>query len=621
MRALIVIALICIASVGAQASVVDVTRLKEPLVANDASKAEQNTKRIARIMESVPAGGAVYFPAGDYYFHGSARVNRGTIETTQAGQIIYGAGADVTNVIQTDGRRDFGFRCRPGLKRVPIATVRIRHKGCRMRDLSVLVDPKLPEGVIESAAIQLAHIKYRPDNQIGVIETTGRGTDFLLDFVNVTDVNVGRNLGGGIMSSRFFEVGVDIIGSGGEVKVRNMDRLDARIGVRLDNGNHCGQGGYYCDNLSMIGRHGVTSGGVFFDWVGGQAPFIRNCNALHIRGMHAGPLGSTGDRLDPTCEGEVYRRPDRTWDWITVHGHSVPDEPNPAQRTAWYGLPRQITVTRVASEARTGGAEWIEGKDFTVETDTQPGDLQHASKIHWKTQGPKPGSVYYVQFAQPKEYRVHDLQWGCIMNCQLGEALQGGPDGYALKFCDQGYGYLNPDFGFRVGYGFFITNNFVLNGPFIFDGAVDYIRMEGNTTGVCDIRIRGAAENRVASRISLSHNQFNSALIGDYVAQIKLEDNETGGIIRVEAPSYADFITIKGNTLVAPGTHAVDISGRVHNLRVQDNDVRLCDGEGIVIVGARDGFVTGNNSSTGISIKAGERLGVHDNIADYIEPK
>lgn len=616
MRLLVPIALICLACLGAEASVVDVTRVKEPIVANDPAKAEQNTKRIARIMESVPAGGAVYFPAGDYYFHGCSLPNRGTIETTQAGQIVYGDGADVTNIIQTDGRRDFGFKCRRGLKRVPTATVRIRHKGCRLRNLSVLVDPRLPEGIIESAAIQLAHIKYRPDNQIGVIETTGRGTDFLLDFVNVTDVNVGRNLGGGIMSSRFFEVGVDIIGSGGEVKVRDMDRLDAKIGVRLDNGNHCGQGGYYFDNLSMIGRHGVTSAGVFFDWIGGQAPFIRNCNALHISGMHAGPLGSTGDRLDPNMEGEVYRRPEKSWDWITLHGHPVVDEPNPAQRTAWYGLPRRITVNRVASEARTGGTEWVEGRDFTVEAVTQPGDLRHASKIHWKTDGPAPGSLYYVEFAQPKEYRVHDLQWGYLMNCQLGEALQGGPDGYTLKFSDQGCGYLNPDFGFRVGYGFFITNNFVLNGPFIFDGAVDYIRMEGNTTGVCDIRIRGAAENRVASRISLSHNQFNSALIGDYVSQIKLDDNETCGPIKIDAPTYAEFITIKDNTLVAPGTHAIDISDKVTNLRVQDNDVRLSAGEGIVIVGATDGFVTGNNSPTGISIKDCERLSVHDNITD-----
>lgn len=599
-----------------EAGPINVLTAKEPLAAGDASKAEQNTRRIARIMESLPAGGAVYFPAGDYYFHGGALPNRGSIETARPGQVIYGDGADVTNIIQTDGRRDFGFRCRPGLKRVPAATVRIRHKGCRLRDLSVLADPKLPEGIIESAAIQLAHIKYRPDHNIGIVETTGKGTDFLLDFVSITDVNVGRNLGGGIMSSRFFEVGVDIVGSGGEVKVRDMDRLDAKIGVRLDNGNHCGQGGYYFDNLNMVGRHGVTSGGVFFDWVGGQAPFIRNCNALHISGMHAGPLGSTGDRLDPTCEGEVYRRPDKTWDWITLHGHPVVDEPNPGQRTAWYGLPRHITVTRAASEARTGGTEWVEGRDFTVETVTQPGDLQHASKIHWKTEGPKPGSVYYVEFGQPKEYRVHDLQWGYLMNCQLGEALQGGPDGYTLKFEDQGCGYLNPDFGFRVGYGFFITNNFVLNGPFIFDGAVDYIRMESNTTGVCDIRIRGAAENRVASRISLSHNQFNSALIGDYVAQIKLDDNETGGIIKVDAPNYADFITIKGNTLIAPGTNAVDVSGKVRNLRVQDNDVRLTSGEGIVIVGASDGFVTGNNSPSGISIRDCEGVRVRDNLTD-----
>lgn len=602
----------------AYAGTIDVTHVKEPLVAGDPAKADENTRRIAKIMAAVPSGGAVHFPAGDYYFHGSALPNHGTIETTQPGQVIYGDGADVTNIIQTDGRKDFGFVCRQGLKRVPTATVRIRHKGCRLRNLSVLVDPKLPTGIIASAAVQLAHIKYYPDNNVGIIETTGQGADYLLDFIEVTDVNIGRNLDAGVQSSRFFEVGVDIVGSGGEVKVRNMARLDAKIGVRLDNGNHCGQGGYYFDNLEMIGRHGVTNGGVLFDWVGGQAPFIRNCTAGFANGIHAGPLGSTGDRLDPNAEGEVIRRPDKDWDWITWHGHAVVDDPSPAQRTEWYGLPRHITVTRAGSEPRTGGTVWVEGKDFTVETIAQPGDLQYASKIHWRTAGPKPGATYYVQFNQPKEYRVHDIEWGYMMNCQLGEALQMGPDSYTLKFEDQGVGYLNPDFRFGTGYGFFITNNMVLNGPFIFEGCVDYIRMEGNTTGVCDIRIHGADENRKASRLSFSHNQFNSVLIGDYVSQIKVEDSESGGIIKVDAPNSADFITVKGNTLVAPVTSAVDISGKVHDVRIQDNDVRLSGGDAIVIDGAVNGIVSGNNTSActgkGIVLRDCQGIVMKDNI-------
>ncbi len=626
-RLLIALATILICT-NANADVIDVTRkdklyVREPLVDNNPAQASENTRRIAKIMAAAPSGASVHFPAGDYYFHGSALPNHGTIETTQTGQIIYGDGADVTNIIQTDGRKDFGFVCKPDLKRVPTATVRIRNKGCRLRDLSVLVDAKLPAGIISSAAVQLAHIKYYPDNNIGIIETTGQGTDYLLDFVNVTGINVGRNLDAGVQSSRFFEVGVDIIGSGGEVKVRDMDRLDAKIGVRLDNGNHCGQGGYYFDNLEMIGRHGVTNGGVLFDWVGGQAPFIRNCTAGFASGIHAGPLGSTGDRLEPTCEGEVVRRPGKDWDWVTWHGHAVVDEPTPAQRTEWYGLPRHITVTRAGSEPRTGGVEWVEGKDYSIETVTQPGDLESASKIHWSTEGPKPGSVYYVSFKQPKEYRVHDLEWGYVMNCQLGEALQMGPDSYALKFEDQGVGYLNPDFRFGVGYGFFITNNMVLNSPFVFDGAVDYIRMDGNTTGVCDIRIRGAGQNRVASRISLSHNQFNSVMVGDYAAQIRIEDSESCGAIKVDAPTYADFITIKGNTLVAPGTPAVDISGKVTNLRIQDNDVRLSGGDGIVVNGAAGGIISGNNTSActgnGLVLKGSIGMVVRDNIGNKDE--
>jgi parallel beta-helix repeat protein len=226
--------------------------------------------------------------------------------------------------------------------------------------------------------------------------------------------------------------------------------------------------------------------------------------------------------------------------------------------------------------------------------------------------------VYYVQFSQPKEYRVHDLEWGYLMNCQLGEALQSGKDAYTLKFEDQGVGCLNPDFRYGVGFGFFITNNFVLNGPFIFDGAVDYIRMEGNTTGVCDIRIQGAGENRRASRLTLSHNQFNSVLIGDYVTQIKVEGSESGGTIRVDAPNSADFISIMDNTLIAPGANAVNISGKVRNLRIQDNDIRLSGSDGIVVSGATDGIISGNNTSgcagKGIVLRDCEGVLVKDNV-------
>ena len=79
---------------------------------------------------SGPRRGDAVFPGGDYYFAGSAAPNRGTIESTATGQVFRGEGAGTTRIFQTDARRDFGFVCREDLKRVPAATIRIRHKGC-----------------------------------------------------------------------------------------------------------------------------------------------------------------------------------------------------------------------------------------------------------------------------------------------------------------------------------------------------------------------------------------------------------------------------------------------------------------------------------------------------------
>jgi hypothetical protein len=608
-RVVSLLVLLAIASVAhaQSATTFDVTRkdaacVKEPLISNDRTKAAANTARIRKIMDAAPAGASIHFPAGDYYFAGSALPNHGTIETTQPGQIIYGDGADVTNIIQCDARKDFGFVCDPKRKRVPTATIRIRDKGCRVRKLSVLIDSKIPSmTIIGSAAVQIANIRYLPDNNIGIVETNGLGTRYLLDFVNVQGVNVGRNLSGGIQSDKFFEVGVDIVGTGGEVKVSDMDRIDARIGVRLDNGNHCGQGGYYFDNLEMIGRHGINSGSVFFDWVGGQAPFIRNCNSGFVSGLHVGPLGSTGDRLEPHVEGMVIRRPGKDWDWLTLHNHPVVDDPNPAQRTEWYGLPRHARIVRIASEPRTGGTVWTEGKDYTVETIATTGDLQNASKILWKRNRPADGSICYVEFEQPKEYRVHDLEWGQLVGCQLGEALQSGPDGYAIKFEDQGYGYLNPDFGFAVGYGFLVTQNMILNGPLIFDGRVDYMRIESNTTGVCDFRVKGASMDRKATRLSFSHNQLNSALIGDFVSQIKLDNNDVQGVIKLDAPTFGESINVIDNSVTSAASAAIEMTGKISNARIKDNDV--IGGGRIVLSGVTGGSVSGNSVPGRIVLK------------------
>lgn len=590
----------------------------DPLVANDRAEAQANTRRIHDVMAAAPAAAAVHFPAGDYYFHGAARPNGGTIELDAPGQILYGDGADVTNLIQCDARPDFGFEADSRRKHVPTATVRVLDKGCRVRDLSVLVDDALPSRItLPSAAIQIASIRRLPDDNIAIVETTGLGTRFLIDFVNVYRVNVGRNLAAATQSDRFFAVGIDIVGAGGEVKVYDIDRLDAIVGIRLDNGNHCGQGGYYFENIHMVGRHGMHGDGVFFDWVGGQAPFIRNCNALYVSGVHAGPLGSAGDRLEPTPEAMVYRRPDKSWDWFTLHNHPVVDEPNPAQRTEWYGLPRHAKVVRVASEPRTGGVVWREGADYTVETVTEADDLQHASRIHWTGDQPAPGSSYYVEFEQPIAYRVHDLQWGCLMNAQLGEANQSGPDAYTLRFTDQDYGYRNPDFRFPVGYGFFITNNMVLNGSFYFEGWVDNIRMEGNTTGVCDLHVRGADADRPATRMTFSRNDLNSAHFGDHIERITFSDNQVHGVVKVDAPTAADLITLSGNHVYWMDG-GIALSGAIRNVRIKDNDVRPASGDGIVLRGVVDGIISGNNVSgctgDGLVIRDCRSLSVTDNI-------
>ena len=50
-------AILCLVSTILSAGTVNILQARETLVANDPSKAEQNTQRIARIMESVPAGG------------------------------------------------------------------------------------------------------------------------------------------------------------------------------------------------------------------------------------------------------------------------------------------------------------------------------------------------------------------------------------------------------------------------------------------------------------------------------------------------------------------------------------------------------------------------------------
>lgn len=497
--------------------------VQEALILNDRQAAGENTKRIACILAKAPQGATLFFPGGDYYFDGSALPNRGTIESTAPGQIFRGAGVGTTRIFQTNLQRDFGFVAASDLKRVPSATIRIRHKGCMVEEMTVALDRKTPSKTIaETAAIQIAHIAYRKDHNIGIIETTGRGEDFLLDHVVVSRVNVGEQLGQGILSDKFFEVGIDIIGSGGHVRISNLNRLDARTGIRLDNGNHCGQGEYQFESIYCMGNPSVFRDGIFFDWVGGQAPSIHNSSCSFTSGIFAGPRGKFGDRLNPYPEAEVVRRPDSDWDWLTLHGHPVVDQPTAAQRAEWYGLPRYAEVVRIGSDPAAGGKEWICGKDFEVIRMTE-GDCQAASRIIWKGERPQPGSVYYVTFRQPAEYRVHDLEWGNAINVSMQEANQS--DGFAVKFSEQGVGHLNPDFRFGVGYNFLFSGMFVINGDFIFDGDVDLVNITGLTSGVCNIRLKGEDANRKCRRISVNNSSLNHLILDDFTENIRSQNN------------------------------------------------------------------------------------------------
>jgi hypothetical protein len=586
---------------GPASRFMDVTRadgvlVPEALARNDRAQADANTTRIAQIMASAPQGATVYFPAGDYYFRGSALPNHGTIETSQAGIILAGDGPGTTNLIQTDMRRDFGFEPRANLKYVPCATIRVRHKGSAVRGLSVVPDPSAPLGtVLPTAAIQVAHIRYYPDNNIGIVDTTGVGADFLVDTVVIQNVNVGQNAHGGIQAAQFFELGVDIIGSGGHVRVFDMNRLDARNGIRLDCGNHCPQGDYVFENIHMIGRHGVTNGGVFFDWIGGQAPSLRNCVATFTNGFHAGPLGAHGDRLEPSPEGEVFRRSGKGWDWLTWHMHEVPDNPDPGLRTAFYGLPRHATVARIGSEPRCGGTEWTEGRHFRTEKVLEPPELRGATRIHWLADPPSSGSKYFVTFSMPIEYRVHDLQWGGIWNCSFQEALQTSPDGYAVRFDSQGFGHLNPDFGFRCGYGFSISDNFILNGDILLRGDLDYMLASRNVIGSSGFRIEGAESRCSMTRMTLEGNRMDSLSVAGLCSDIRIEDNSLDGAILVESPGSGRALTIARNRVDGGKGPAIVVSARnLEDLRVQDNNVRHQSACAISLAGASSGIVSGN---------------------------
>lgn len=522
--------------------IADTKHVTNRLVKNDKHYARQNTLRMSAIMLKAPKGSTVYFPAGDYYFDGAALPNHSSIESSNTGQIFRGDGVGTTRIIQVNDKKDFGFTCRNDFKRVPTATIRIRHKGCMVENLTVMFDEELhPKTVINSVAIQIAHIAYFPDNNIGIIETTGIGDDFLIDHVIISNVNIGEHLGSGIAGSRFFEVGIDIIGSGGHVRVSNMNRIDARTGVRLDNGNHCGQGEYEFSHIHSIGNTNIFKDGVFFDWVGGQAPSIQNSSCSFTNGIFAGPKGKFGDRLNPFPEAEVVRRVNSEWDWFTLHNHAVVDQPNEMQRREWYGLPRYAKIVRIGSTPRTGGKEWVEGKDFTIK-DILSDDYKGALKIIWKGERPAPNSTYYVTFQQSPEYRVHDLEWGNAINVSIQEANAIGPDGFAVKYSDQGVGYLNPDFRFGIGYNFLFSGMFIINGNLFFEGDIDLINISALTSGVCNIKLMGVDESRTCRRISINNSSFNYLKLGEYTQKIHCVNNFIDNKYQIKGDIKKDVI-------------------------------------------------------------------------------
>ena len=529
-------------SLSFRVDIADGKYITNRLVKNDKHFARKNTLLMSAIMLKAPKGSTVYFPEGDYYFDGSALPNHSSIESSNTGQIFRGDGVGTTRIIQINDKKDFGFTCRTDFKRVPTATIRIRHKGCMVENLTVMFDEEIqPKTVINSVAIQIAHIAYFPDNNIGIIETTGLGEDFLIDHVIISNVNIGEHLGSGIAGSRFFEVGIDIIGSGGHVRISNMNRIDARTGVRLDNGNHCGQGEYEFSHMHNIGNTNVFKDGVFFDWVGGQAPSIQNSSCSCTNGIFAGPRGKSGDRLNPFPEAEVVRRKNSEWDWFTLHNHTVVDQPNEMQRREWYGLPRYAKIVRIGSTPRTGGKEWIEGKDFIIQ-DILSGDCKGALKIIWKGERPSPNSTYYVTFQQSAEYRVHDLEWGNAINVSIQEANATSPDGFAVKYSDQGVGYLNPDFRFGIGYNFLFSGMFIINGNLFFEGDIDLINISALTSGVCNINLMGMNENRNCRRISINNSSFNYLKLGEYTQKIHCVNNFIDNKYQIKGDIKKDVI-------------------------------------------------------------------------------
>ena len=124
---------------------------------------------------------------------------------------------------------------------------------------------------------------------------------------------------------------------------------------------------------------------------------------------------------------------------------------------------------------------------------------------------------------------------------------------------------------------------------------------------------------RKASRLSFSRNQTNSVLIGDFVSNLRLESNDLLGCLEVNAPTFADLITVVGNTIATSAPTAIALRGKLGTVRVMDNDVLASGGSGIVVNGATSGLVSGNNTlacpSRDLVIEDSIGVQVLDNVA------
>jgi hypothetical protein len=602
-------------------ALIDVTQrdrhyVAEALVPGDRGEAEANVRRMQAILSQAPARARLFFPAGDYFLHGSPAPNRASVESTASGQVFYGEAPLVSRLVQTDPRRDFGFQAQESWERkhVPCATLRIRHRGCAVRGIGVAIDSEITSpSVLPTAAIQVANIRYLANDNSAIVMSVGVDDELLLDKVLIQDVQVGDHAGPGIASERFFDVGIDIVGSGGGVRASRIPRLDARVGVRLDDGGYCNLGEYRFDDLHMVGRPGVTDEGCFFDWESGLRPMISGCSMRFTNGMRIHSSMTDGSRMEANPEGEVLRRPGKSWDWITVRGWPVEDEPDLTQRRQAKGLALEVfRIFRIGSTPRVGGVEWREGEDFRTEQRGGPATHPYftATRIHWlkpdSPRAPKPGSLYYVTYRNPYGYHRRNLRGGCFRNCTVIDPERADREGYVLRF-DMGEhcGGGGPDFrDGSVGNGFVVANNFATNGLVGFAGKFEDVSLQGNAFAGGWLSLSGLDYTKPARRFHISGNRLNNVSVSGNTEDLVFCDNELKGFFRITAGGGGGPVRrlrFQGNRIGTDAPQecdppqAVSMYGKVTDALISGNQIRAPRAEGLVLEGVRDAIVSNNS--------------------------